>query len=116
MKNFITKINILNPFFLIKLTNVNMLVRKLRKTSDFTIEYVDFDNEEPILFLTVSDFDIIFNAGVHNSTIKYIDGAVCHESIVGSVVLRWRLTEPKRWVPEIEKRIRKQHIKMLGWQ
>lgn len=107
MTALMKKINVLNPSFLIKLANVNILIRKLRKSGEFSIQYMDFSEKEPILFIKVHCDNWLFDMGVSNSILKRdIDVKIIHETIYQGVVLRWHVY--KR-VPFIDITVRTAH-------
>ena len=89
MKNFIGKINVLNPLFLIKLVEINVLIRRLRKAGDIHVLSIDYSADTPVLMVWVDDAEVIYTAGIERGIIKPFNGWEAHEAQIGKVKLCW---------------------------
>ena len=108
MSNFIAKISVLNPVFLVKLIAVNMLIRRLRTAGDIHILGIDYSGKEPVLTVRVDDATTVYNAGIERGIIIQRNGWVFHESMIGSVKLCW--LECPRWEAVLDAKIREAHL------
>ena len=89
MKNFIEKIKVLNPLFVIKLVEVNVLIRRLHHAGEIHVLSIDYSTDTPVLMVRVDDAEIIYKSGIERGIIKSFNGWEAHETQFGNVKLCW---------------------------